>query len=186
MPTSFKALLKQSVACSKKSRALCVSVDRNPCTQHHWVRPFASLFSHQLACLQDDCGVSTQPSIFIAAKSHFRTWDVYALPRHHRASCFRGSISRAILNLSEACSGRKNCKSAANAFIRVICFESFITASSRNVASLVRLAAQAESYIAEMRVHEGVRSHFLPAESCHMHLDLGESVLAQAEPLPIS
>ena len=165
MPTSFKALLKHSVACSKKSSALCVSVDRNPCTQHHWVRPFASLPSHRLACLQDNCSVSTQPSICVAAKTHFRTWEVYALPRHHRASCFRGSISRAILNLSEACSGKKNCKSAANACICVTCSASFSTASSRDVASLVRVASQAESYIGEMRVHE-TRRHVQPSLAC--------------------
>ena len=31
-----------------------------------------------------------------------RTWEVYALPRHHSASCFRGSMRSAILNFSPA------------------------------------------------------------------------------------
>ncbi len=79
--------------------------------------------------------------------------------------------------MSEACSGKMNCKRAGNAFICVTCSASFITASEIDVASLVRVAAQAESYIAEMQVHENQKP--CAAVSCLLDHVIGILPLAK-------
>ena len=43
-----------------------------------------------------------QQDLHRAVTTEDRTWEVYALPRHHSASCFLGSMRSAILNFSPA------------------------------------------------------------------------------------